>query len=147
MKHRLRPLGSALMLVIAFLLLCATQVWAEGPAGVGEDEYVVQLQAIGYEVEAARTKFRTERVLSDLQAYGLPEKEIDIAFVSGFRLADERFSDHILEGIQSKVMVPMHFNFSKDYDRSVLDQVARFPNVIAFREEMTWQTIDLAMFR
>jgi TolB protein len=84
--------------------------------------------------------------LAELQAYGLAEKEIDIAFVSGFRLVNERFSGHILEGIQPKVMVPMHFNFTKAYDRSVLDEVeARFPNVLLFREEMTRQAVDLGM--
>jgi L-ascorbate metabolism protein UlaG (beta-lactamase superfamily) len=80
---------------------------------------------------------------ADLQAYDLPERKIDIAFVSGFRLADERFSDRILEGIQPKVMVPMHFNFSKTYDKSVLREVeANFQNVILFYEEMTRQPID-----
>jgi Tol biopolymer transport system component/L-ascorbate metabolism protein UlaG (beta-lactamase superfamily)/putative intracellular protease/amidase len=85
--------------------------------------------------------------VSDLKAYGLPERQIDIAFVSGFRLADERFSDRILEGIRPKVMVPMHFNFSKPWDNAVLREVeADFENVMLFHEEMTWKTIDIEMF-
>ncbi len=86
-------------------------------------------------------------LVSDLQAYGLPERQIDVAFVSGFRLMDERYSDRILVGIQPKVMVPMHFNFSKTYDVSVLDEVeASFQNIVLFREEMTWMTFDLSIF-
>lgn len=94
MNHKLRPVGSVLLLVTALLLLCATQVWAQGPGGVGEDEYgvqwdeyVVQLESPDDEAEAAQAWFRTERVLSNLQAYGLVQrfeiaKEENALFVS-----------------------------------------------------------------
>jgi protocatechuate 3,4-dioxygenase beta subunit len=74
MKHRLRLLGSVLLLVTALLILCATQVWAEGPGGVGDDGYIVQLKAPDDEAEAAETWFRTERILSSLQARGLVQR-------------------------------------------------------------------------
>jgi protocatechuate 3,4-dioxygenase beta subunit len=81
MSHKLRPAGSVLLLVMALLLLAATQVWAQGPGDVGEgeyvvqwDEYVVQLESPDDEAEAAQAWLRTERILSDLQAIGMVQR-------------------------------------------------------------------------
>ncbi len=84
--------------------------------------------------------------VSDLHAYGLPERQIDIALVSGYHLTRERFADYFLEGIQPTVKVPMHFNFSGEGVSDILSEIeTEFPNAILFREEMTWQAIDPGM--
>jgi L-ascorbate metabolism protein UlaG (beta-lactamase superfamily) len=83
--------------------------------------------------------------LLDLEAFKLAEREIDFAFVSGFRLIDPRYSAHILEGIQPKIIIPMHFNFqdpNRDID-AIFEQIETdFDNVLLFRREMTWETIE-----
>ena len=48
--------------------------------------------------------------VSDLKAYGLPQKHIDIAFVPEFLFSEEDFHAHILEGIQARYLIPMHFD-------------------------------------
>ena len=47
--------------------------------------------------------------VSDLRTYGLPEKHIDIAFSHEYLIAEDEFHEHILEGIQAKYLIPMHF--------------------------------------
>jgi len=48
--------------------------------------------------------------VSDLQAYGLPEKQIDIAFVHHRLFSDEEYDDYITTGIQATHIIPMHFS-------------------------------------
>jgi L-ascorbate metabolism protein UlaG (beta-lactamase superfamily) len=44
-----------------------------------------------------------------LQSYGLPEKQIDIAFVPQFFFTEEAYYAPMLEGIQARYLIPMHF--------------------------------------
>jgi L-ascorbate metabolism protein UlaG (beta-lactamase superfamily) len=75
----------------------------------------------------------SEGTLSDYQPYQLPGKEIDVAIVTHYQLMGD--PNPILEGIQARYIVPMHFppgdmgdvfNLLEDY----------FPQVVLFREEM-----------
>lgn len=73
--------------------------------------------------------------VSQLQRLGLPDKQIDIAFVAHFTLIMESHHAHILEGIQAKYVVPMHFQFTypvPDYDL----MESYFPDAIVFHESM-----------
>jgi len=47
--------------------------------------------------------------VSDLRAYGLPAKQIDIAFVHDWLITEEEFHAHFTEGIQARYLIPMHF--------------------------------------
>jgi L-ascorbate metabolism protein UlaG (beta-lactamase superfamily) len=67
--------------------------------------------------------------VSDLQAYGLPGKQIDIAFVQEFLLVNEEFHAHILEGIQPSYPIPMHFAIQPP---SGLESI--FPTIITLQE-------------
>jgi L-ascorbate metabolism protein UlaG (beta-lactamase superfamily) len=51
----------------------------------------------------------TEVSVSDLRAYGLPSKQIDIAFVHDWLITEEEFNAHITKGIQARFLIPMHF--------------------------------------
>lgn len=66
--------------------------------------------------------------ISDLQSYGLPEKQIDVAFVHDSLFAEE-FHAHITKGIQAGFLIPMHFGGQPP---SGLENI--FPNVVLFQE-------------
>jgi L-ascorbate metabolism protein UlaG (beta-lactamase superfamily) len=73
--------------------------------------------------------------VSQLQRLGLPDKQIDIAFVAHIMLITESQHAHVLEGIQAKYVVPMHYQFTypvPDYDLMEID----FPDAIVFHESM-----------
>lgn len=73
--------------------------------------------------------------VSQLQRYGLPDKQIDIAFISHTVLIIEEQHAHIVEGIQAEHIVPMHYQFTypvPDYDL----MESYFPDAIVFRESM-----------
>jgi L-ascorbate metabolism protein UlaG (beta-lactamase superfamily) len=44
-----------------------------------------------------------------LQSYGLPEKQLDIAFVPYFYFTEEAYYLLLLEGIQARYLIPMHY--------------------------------------
>jgi L-ascorbate metabolism protein UlaG (beta-lactamase superfamily) len=67
--------------------------------------------------------------VSDLQAYGLPGKQIDIAFVHEYLLSEEAFHDHITEGIQARHLIPMHFGMQPSVEFESI-----FPNIIMLEE-------------
>jgi L-ascorbate metabolism protein UlaG (beta-lactamase superfamily) len=67
--------------------------------------------------------------ISDLQSYGLPEKQIDIGFVPEFLFTEEEFRNHITEGIQARHLIPMHFGMQPPFD---LESV--FPNIHLFQQ-------------
>jgi L-ascorbate metabolism protein UlaG (beta-lactamase superfamily) len=68
-------------------------------------------------------------------AYDLPGKEIDVAFVSHFILLDETQHAFILEGIQARYVIPMHFLHSfPDVDYEAMELY--FPEAILFHEEL-----------
>jgi L-ascorbate metabolism protein UlaG (beta-lactamase superfamily) len=73
--------------------------------------------------------------VSQLERLGLPDKQIDIAFVAHFMLITESQHAHVLEGIQAKYVIPMHFQFTypaPDYEL----MESYFPDAIVFRESM-----------
>jgi formylglycine-generating enzyme required for sulfatase activity/L-ascorbate metabolism protein UlaG (beta-lactamase superfamily) len=67
-----------------------------------------------------------------LQSYGLPEKQIDIAFVAAFFLLDKEYHPLALEGIQARYLIPMHY----DYQTPPTGIEADFPNAIVFQDTM-----------
>jgi L-ascorbate metabolism protein UlaG (beta-lactamase superfamily) len=68
--------------------------------------------------------------ISDLQDYGLPEKQLDIAFIPEFLFVIEEFHAHILEGIPAEYLIPMDFGYEPLPPE--IDNI--FPNMIIFRE-------------
>jgi L-ascorbate metabolism protein UlaG (beta-lactamase superfamily) len=70
--------------------------------------------------------------VSYLQSYGLPEKQIDIAFVSGSMLTMEEYHSHVLEGIQARYVIPMHYS----YQLPPSGIEAYFPNAFVFHDTM-----------
>ncbi len=78
--------------------------------------------------------------MSELQDYGLPDRQIDVAFVPHFMLITEEQHAHVTEGIQAKYVVPMHYQFTvppPDYDL----MASYFPDAIVFHESMESWTI------
>ena len=68
-------------------------------------------------------------------AYDLPGKEIDVAFVAHFILLEEAQHPFIVEGIQARYVVPMHYLYTlpgPDYEAMEL----YFPEAILFHEEL-----------
>ena len=73
--------------------------------------------------------------VSQLEQLGLPDKQIDIAFVAHFMLITEAQHAHVVEGIQAKYVVPMHYQFTypvPDYDL----MESYFPDAIVFHDSM-----------
>jgi L-ascorbate metabolism protein UlaG (beta-lactamase superfamily) len=68
--------------------------------------------------------------VSDLQSYGLPEKQLDIAFIPEFLFVLDEFHAHILEGIPAEYLIPMHFGYEPLPPE--VDNI--FPNMIIFQE-------------
>jgi L-ascorbate metabolism protein UlaG (beta-lactamase superfamily) len=66
----------------------------------------------------------------DLQSYGLPERQIDVALVPDFLLTTEDYHPHVLVGIQARYLIPMHFSVLNPPVISETD----FPNVFIFQE-------------
>ena len=67
--------------------------------------------------------------------YDLPGKQIDVAFVSHFILLEEAQHAFIVEGIQARYVVPMHFLHSfPDVDYPAMELC--FPEAIVFHEEL-----------
>ena len=70
--------------------------------------------------------------VSYLQDYGLPEEQIDVAFVPDFLLTMAEYHAHVLEGIQPKYVMPMHYPY-EDPPSGVEDD---FPNAFVFTDTM-----------
>lgn len=81
-------------------------------------------------------------LVSELQDYGLPDRQIDVAFVPHFMLISEEQQAHVTEGIQARYVVPMHYQFTvppPDYDL----MASYFPDAIVFHESMeNWTMPD-----
>jgi L-ascorbate metabolism protein UlaG (beta-lactamase superfamily) len=73
--------------------------------------------------------------VTTLQGYGLPEKNIDVAFVPHFMLYEEDDRAIIKEGIKAKHLVPMHYAYTTTYPNYNL-MATYFPDAILFYEEM-----------
>jgi L-ascorbate metabolism protein UlaG (beta-lactamase superfamily) len=73
--------------------------------------------------------------VAQLKRLGLPEEQIDIGFVPHFMLSDEALHAHILQGIQAKYIVAMHYQYSApppDYE--LMERY--FPDAIVFHESL-----------
>jgi L-ascorbate metabolism protein UlaG (beta-lactamase superfamily) len=68
--------------------------------------------------------------VSELQAYGLPQRQLDVALVPDFLLTMEEFHAHVLEGIQARYVIPMHFSLQ---DPPLISETD-FSNAFIFRE-------------
>ena len=51
-----------------------------------------------------------DQPVSELQAFGLPEKELDVALLPDYLFLDEDWSAHINEGINARYLIPMHYS-------------------------------------
>ena len=67
-----------------------------------------------------------------LQDYGLPEAQIDVAFVPDFLLTMEEYHAHVTEGIQPRYVFPMHYPY-EDPPIGVEDD---FPNAFVFTDRL-----------
>ena len=70
--------------------------------------------------------------VSYLQDYGLPEEQIDVAFVPYFLLTMEEYHAHVSEGIQPRYVIPMHYAY-QDPPLGIEDD---FPNAFVFTDTM-----------
>jgi len=70
--------------------------------------------------------------VSYLQNYGLPEEQIDVAFVPYFLLTTEEYHAHVSEGIQPRYVIPMHYAY-QDPPLGIEDD---FPNAFVFSDTM-----------
>jgi L-ascorbate metabolism protein UlaG (beta-lactamase superfamily) len=83
----------------------------------------------------------------DLEAYGLAEENIDIAFVPYFPLVEEEFlteggQSPMLRAIHAKRIVPMHLRTMEPNRESILEELAAsYPDSILFHETMETQTV------
>ena len=74
--------------------------------------------------------------LEYLQGYDLPAEQIDFAFVPWFFVADPE-NHVVLEDIQARHYVPMHFSYTgSDLESIWRDVEAHYPQAILFRESM-----------
>jgi L-ascorbate metabolism protein UlaG (beta-lactamase superfamily) len=80
--------------------------------------------------------------VAELQRHGLPDKQIDVAFVAHYMLVTEGDHAHVTEGIQADYIVAMHYRFTippPDYDLIA----SHFPDAIVFHESMeSWVMPD-----
>jgi L-ascorbate metabolism protein UlaG (beta-lactamase superfamily) len=70
--------------------------------------------------------------VSYLQDYGLPEKQLDVAFVPDFLLTMEEYHAHVTEGIQPRHVMPMHY----PYEDPPIGVEDAFPNAFVFTDTM-----------
>jgi L-ascorbate metabolism protein UlaG (beta-lactamase superfamily) len=70
--------------------------------------------------------------VSYLQDYGLPEEQIDVAFVPDFLLIMKEYHAHVLEGIQPRYVMPMHYAY-QDPPSGIEDD---FPTAFVFTDTM-----------
>ncbi len=97
---------------------------------------------LGYIISVGETKFfhtgdlYVELVDVDyLEAYGVHQKEIDIAFVPIFSLTSTSNHQEIFAGIQARYLVLQHYFYPTfNADLSLMDDV--FPNAIIFNNEL-----------
>jgi len=107
----------------------------------------IPLLNIGYIITVGGARiFHTGDIATDvvdleyLQAYGLPDKNIDVAMIPHFCLTTEEDHPLIQEGIQAEYLVPMHFAFTMPRPNYGLME-EYFPDAIVFREEMESWTL------
>ncbi len=78
-----------------------------------------------------------------LQAYGLPEKDIDFAFVPYFMLTVRAYSPYALEGINARFLVPVHVSTEDKRYGTLFDSAeGNFESVISFRQDYSWYSFE-----
>ena len=92
-----------------------------------------------------QTFFHTGDIVMDsepvetLQAYGLPEKGIDYAFVPYFMLTTKSYFPYAIEGINARYLVPVHVSTGGKNSGTPFDSAeGYFNNIIAFRQDYSW---------
>jgi L-ascorbate metabolism protein UlaG (beta-lactamase superfamily) len=75
-----------------------------------------------------------------LQAYQLPDKQIDVAFVPWFLLTMSEYQPLVREGMPARYIIPMHFTGEGNV-KTIFDKIDdHFPDAVLFDEEMqTWE--------
>jgi L-ascorbate metabolism protein UlaG (beta-lactamase superfamily) len=74
--------------------------------------------------------------IAELQAYGLPEKELDIALLPYYMFLDEAWAAHLSEGINARYLVPMHYS-ADDLPEEIKDL---YPDAILFdHSHQSWE--------
>jgi L-ascorbate metabolism protein UlaG (beta-lactamase superfamily) len=68
--------------------------------------------------------------LADLQGYGLPQKDIDLAMLTSFIFLLEEDRPLIEEGIQARFVSPMHYPYQ--YPPQGIEE--DYPNAVVFRD-------------
>ena len=77
----------------------------------------------------------TEAVsVDDLIAYGLPDKQIDVALIPLYIFQDEAYHAHITSGIEARYSIPMHFSYRAAPQPEEI--LANFPEAIVFQNSM-----------
>ncbi|MBC8507112.1 MAG: MBL fold metallo-hydrolase [Anaerolineales bacterium] len=74
------------------------------------------------------------------QNYGLPEKNIAVAFLPHFMLIEEDDHPLVLEGFAAKYLIPMHFAYTTPRPNYGLMETY-FPDAVVFREELESWTL------
>jgi L-ascorbate metabolism protein UlaG (beta-lactamase superfamily) len=76
--------------------------------------------------------------LADLQAYGLPEREITLAFVPHFLMRAVSYVQLALQGFNARYYFPIHYAYTNPAFNA--DLIARqMPEAVVFEEELdTW---------
>ncbi len=73
--------------------------------------------------------------ISYFQNYGLPEKNLDVAFVPHFSLIEEGDHPLLLEGFNADYLIPMHFAYTTPRPNYDLMETY-FPDAVVFHEEL-----------
>jgi L-ascorbate metabolism protein UlaG (beta-lactamase superfamily) len=70
--------------------------------------------------------------LADLQGYGLPQKEIDLAFLTSYIFYVDEYVTLIENGIQARYVSPMHYPYQ--YPPTSIEE--NFPNAVVFKDTL-----------
>jgi L-ascorbate metabolism protein UlaG (beta-lactamase superfamily) len=74
-----------------------------------------------------------------LQAYGIPEKGIDYAFVPYFMLTSPVYFPYATDGINARYLVPVHVSTESKRSGAIFDNAeSNFDNVISFGQDYSW---------
>jgi hypothetical protein len=77
-------------------------------------------------------------LIAVLQAYNLPERQIDLAFVQWSYLTEDSLKPILEEGIMAKNYVPMYFA-GEDLAWALMSIPLNYPRAVLFQEELdTW---------
>lgn len=110
---------------------------SHGTAPAGETEiinfgYVVTVNGISLfhtgDIDASLL------TVAGLQAHGLPEKRLDLAFIPHFILAVPQARPLVSEGIRSRYVVPSHYHYTPQVDPSRIER--NYPGAVLFEREM-----------